>query len=307
VAAQPFPADALADNRAGRLSGEQQRWLRSLARNWRSSGRSIAVIAAVLGFIVLFLADKGGTTRVLLGVGLLVFAGLIFVLSIVGADSMDADLRAGKVLSVEGAIAKRTVVMHGRSTSSTTYYIDVDDKSMQAFRDQYEAAPDAGYVRVYYVPRSMRVVNLEELPDKPVPDGAIKSPADVLKLAASGLVGFDEVKKAEARAEMAAISRQVGPQPANPPPASRRDPRPLAEAIVGAWSNGVLTLTFNPDGTVKAVTAIGAQPRDGRWSVDAQGRLVGDVMGEHAAVEAWVAGDRLTIAQAGEAMSFQRA
>lgn len=300
----PFPADALEANRAGRLSADQKTWLRSLAKNWRGNGRSIAGVLGLLGLLVLFLGDKGGAERILLGVGLLVVAAFVFVISIMGVDTMDADLRAGKVESVEGAIAKRTEVTHGRNTSSTTYYIDVENRQMVAFRDQYEAAPDAGYVRVYYVPHSMRVVNLEQLPDRPVPAGAMKSPQDMLKLAASSLIGFDEVRKAEARAEMAAIGHAM--QPGAPPPASERDPRPLAEAIVGKWTNGMVTITFSADGTA-ALGLPGGTERQANWSVDSQGRLVANMMGEQQAGEAWVAGDHLSIKLGGEGIVLTRA
>jgi hypothetical protein len=38
------------------------------------------------------------------------------------------------------------------------------------FPATYDAAPDAGVVRLYYLPRSRRVVNLERLPNAPLPD-----------------------------------------------------------------------------------------------------------------------------------------
>ena len=299
----PFPVDALEANRAGRLSETQRKWLRSLAKNWRGNGRSIAGVAAVLGVIVLFLANRGGTERVLIGVGLLVVAGFVFVISVLGTDTMDADLRDGKVLSVEGAIAKRTFVTHGRNTSTTTYYIDVNNKQMVAFRDQYEAAPDAGYVRVYYVPHSMRVVNLEHVAAPAGAADAVKSPQDAVKLAAKGIFSLDEQSRAEARAQLAAVGGAMQP---GPPPATERDARPLAEAILGKWTNGIITLEFSPDGTV-AMELPGGMKRQAHWSVDQQGRLVADVMGTEEAGEAWIAGDQLSIKQGGEGIVLKRA
>lgn len=299
----PFPQDALEANRAGRLTAEQRSWLRGLARNTRSGMRGMAGVVAALGLILLFLATNGGAWRALAGAALLIVAAFLFIRSMTGGDSFDADLREGYVESVEGAIAKRTVTTGGRS-STTVHYIDVEHKQMVAFRDQYEAAPDAGYVRVFYMPHSKRVVNLERLPDHAVPGGMVHSPQDVLKLAASGLIGFDEVKKAEARAEMAAIAHAA--QPGAPPPASERDPRPLAEAIVGTWTNGMLTVTFDADGTATMDLPRGNQ-RQAHWSVDSQGRLVADVMGEQQAGEAWVAGDHLNITLGGEGIVLRRA
>ena len=304
AASGPFPQDALDANRAGRLSPQQRTWLRGLAKTWRGNGRAIAGVAGLLGLIVLFLADKGGAERVLIGVGLLIGAAFLFVLSLVGADTMDADLRDGSVLAVEGAIAKRTQVTHSRSSSSTTYYIDVASKQMVAFRDQYEAAPEAGYVRVYYVPHSMRVVNLERLADPPGAADAVKSPQDALKLAAKGIFSLDEQSRAEARAQLAAVGHVAQPGP--PPPASERDPRPLAEAIVGKWTNGMVTIEFSGNGSVDMTLPMGVQ-RQSRWSVDPQGRLVVDMDGAHQAGEAWIAGDHLNITLGGDGIVLRRA
>jgi hypothetical protein len=91
-----------------------------------------------------------------------------------------------------------------------------------------------------------------------------------------------------------------------PPPDSARDPRPLAEAIVGRWTSGVITLTFNADGTATAGGAMGPG-RSGHWSVDGQGHLVADVMGQRDSGDAWIVGDQLTITQGGESLTFKRA
>jgi hypothetical protein len=299
----PFPADALQANAANRLSAEQRTWLRSLAGNSRRNSMSLAFVAAVLAVILLFFADRGGSERILFGVGLLIVAGFFFVRGFLGADRLDRDLREGYVESIEGAIAKRRVSTGGRS-SSVTHWIDVEHKQMRAFKDQYDAAPDAGYVRVYYVPHSMRVVNLERLADRPGDADAIKSPMDVARAGMAGIFSFDEVKSAEARARLAAAGHAM--TAGAPPPASERDPRPLAEAIVGKWTNGMITLTFNADGTVDMNLPRGAQ-RQAHWSVDAQGRLVADVMGKQEAGEAWIAGDRLSITEGGEGIVLKRA
>ncbi len=301
--ADPFPADALDANRANRLSAEQRTWLRSMAKNNRSSSMSIAGVAGVLAIILFFFADRGGVERILIALALLIVAAFFFVRGFTGADPLDADLREGYVESVEGAISKRRVSTGGRS-SLVTHYIDVEHKQMRAFRDQYDAAPDAGYVRVYYVPHSMRVVNLERLPDPAGAADAVKSPADALKLAASSIFSFDEVKSAEARAHLAAAGHAM--QAGQRPPASELDPRPLAEAVVGRWTNGMITLDFDAGGTV-TVSLPGGLQRQAHWSVDGQGRLVADVMGEKQAGDAWIAGDQLSIKQGGEGIVLRRA
>jgi hypothetical protein len=300
--ADPFPADALDANRANRLSAEQRTWLRSMAKGSRSSSMSIAGVAGVLAVILFFFADKGGVERILIALALLIVAAFFFVRGFTGADPLDADLREGYVESVDGAISKRRVSTGGRS-SLVTHYIDVEHKQMQAFKDQYDAAPDAGYVRVYYVPHSMRVVNLERLPDPAGAAESVKSPADALKLAASSIFSFDEVKSAEARAQLAARGHAM--QAGQRPPASELDPRPLAEAIIGKWSNAMVMITFSPDGTA-ALSLPGGLERQAHWSVDGQGRLVADVMGEKQASDAWIAGEQLSIKLGGEGIVLHR-
>jgi len=302
--AEPFPTDSLDANRANRLSAEQRTWLRSLAKGSRSNMMSFAGIAAVLAVILFFFADKGGVERILLALALLIVAAFFFVRAFTGADPLDADLREGYVESVEGAISKRRVSTGGRS-SSVTHWIDVEHKQMRAFRDQYDAAPDAGYVRVYYVPHSMRVVNLERLPDPVGATDAIRSPQDALKLAAKSVFSFDEVKGAEARAQLAAMGHAM--QPGARPPASELDSRPLAEAIVGRWTNGLITVEFKQDGSV-VMSLPGGMQREAQWSVDGQGRLVANVMGDKPeAGEAWIAGDQLSVTLGGDGVVLKRA
>jgi len=299
----PFPADALDANRANRLSAEQRTWLRGLAGNSRRNSLSFALIAGVLAVILLFFADRGGAERILFGLVLLGVGAFFFVRGFTGADPLDRDLREGYVESVEGAIAKRRVSTGGRS-SSVTHWIDVENKRMRAFKDQYDAAPDAGYVRVYYVPHSMRVVNLERLPDRPGDAEIVRSPTDAVRLAAT-MFSFDEVKSAEARAQLAAMGHAM--QAGARPPESELDSRPLAEAIVGRWTNGLVTLEFKADGTVAMSLPRGVQ-RQAHWSVDANGHLVADVMGEkQQASDAWIAGDQLSIKEGAEGIVLKRA
>jgi hypothetical protein len=108
-----------------------------------------------------------------------------------------------------------------------------------------------------------------------------------------------------------AIGKREGPGMAalarpDPVPPEHRDPRPLGDAIAGTWTNGVMTVAFSRDGTV-TVTTLGHGEWRGHWSVDASGRLHSDVTGQQDAADAWVAGDRLTIAAEAGGLSFSRA
>jgi hypothetical protein len=67
-----------------------------------------------------------------------------------------------------------------------------------------------------------------------------------------------------------------------------------------------MTVTFSSGGTV-TVRLMGGATRTAHWSVDASGRLVADLTGERATADAWIAGDRLTIALDGKGLTFTRA
>lgn len=305
-----FDPGALETNKAGRLADDQAKWLRNMSSGSRRGNLTAAAFCAALGLLLLLApgSSQAGVLKPLAGFAFLLIAAFLFVRGFTGADPLTGDLRDRNVESVEGAIAKHTMSSSGRS-STTWHYIDVEGKRLQAFRDQYDAAPDAGWVRVYYLPHSHRVVNFERLPDKPLPPGALASPQQAMKAALGGMIGHGEVGRAEAMAQMQAIGDAMRAKvegDATPPPAADRDPRPLTQAIVGSWSNGLITVEFQPDGNA-STTLPGGRRQDGRWSVDANGKLVADVMGHTQAVDAWVTADGLTISEGGQAMTFTRA
>jgi hypothetical protein len=66
----------------------------------------------------------------------------------------------------------------------------------------------------------------------------------------------------------------------------------------------MMTVTFRKDGTVSV--RMGPMGREGKWSVDADGRLSSDITGEQEVAEAWVAADQLTISRGGEGFKFKR-
>jgi hypothetical protein len=47
--------------------------------------------------------------------------------------------------------------------------------------------------------------------------------------------------------------------------------------------------------------------KNGRWSIDADGKLRAGIMGHEQSVDAWIAGDTLTIVDEGRAVTFTRA
>ncbi|MGH2718646.1 MAG: hypothetical protein ACRDJU_08720 [Actinomycetota bacterium] len=311
----------------------------------RKSQVSGAVLAVAIGTLILVAAKK--SLPAYEHYGLPAFAYLIAVGMLVraatGFDNITKDVRAGKVASVEGAITKRRVnpsnLSSGGGTSaepSTLYYLDVQGQRLETGRNAFEAAPEAGIVRVYYLPRSKRVVNLEVLPDRPIPEG--KSPIDSLKDYGRGMLSGGEVARADARAEMAAFGHQMEAEthrPDTPPAPGQGDPRPLAQAIVGTWVSQLATVTFVPDGTLTISGMMGLPiSQTGRWGIDAEGHLTADGLqlmgpggvavptGKHEdkhhrheepastdpppGAEAWVKGDQLTIHFEEYTLVFQR-
>jgi hypothetical protein len=306
----PFPAADLETNRGGRLTDAQRTKYRSLARAGRKDEFIAAVFCGAMG--VLLLAPVGPSPNVwarpLAGVGFLVVAFLLFRTATRG-DSLTQDMRSGRVETVEGAIGKHHEEHEGSHTRWTDYYLDVAGQSFEVDSTANLAAPDVGYVRLYVLPRSHVILNLERMPDRPLPAGATTSTTETIAAAITAARSHDSVQAAEARAELDAIKNamqadRVGA--AVQPPADQRDPRPLVEAIIGTWRTGPMSLSFLPDGTMVATLPGGHEQRGG-WSIGADGRLHASGEGRDRASDAWVAGDVLTISEDGQGMAYHRA
>ena len=304
----PFPTDALEANRSGHLTTEQRDRLRPIARYARQSAFIVAVVLAVASAMVV--SDRQLSLPAVLRLPLagvcLVLAAFFLLRAIVGGDALTRDLRHMKVQTAEGPIGKRRGGSTGRS-GRRAYLFDVGDGTFRAAsRRSYDAAPDAGIVRVYFLPRSRRVVNLERLPDVAFAPGT--TPKEMVASLGAAVRSHNRREANEIRAKMAPMADAVAAArdvSATPPPLGNRDPRPLEQAIMGTWRSPILTVTFNADGSISA-TMLGGMQRRGRWSVNRAGRLVSDVTGHEGAAEAWVVGDELTIATDGQALKFTR-
>jgi hypothetical protein len=304
----PFPADALETNRGGQLTTEQRDRLRPLARYARQSALIIAVVLVVASLMMVLDRQLAlpAVLRVPIAAVCLVLAAVFLLRAIIGADALTRDLRHMKVQSAEGPIGKTRGRSQGHS-GRRSYLFDVGDETYRvASRLSYDAAPDAGMVRVYFLPRSRRVVNLERLPDAAFASGT--TPQDIMASLGAAMLSHNRREVNEIRAKMAPMMDAMTAsrdEPVTPPPLGARDPRPLEQAIVGTWRSAILTVTFDADGSVSA-TMFGGMQRHGRWSVNRSGRLVSDVMGHEDAAEAWVVGDGLTIVGDGRALQFTR-
>lgn len=303
----PFPQSALDANKNGRLTDEQRKLVRAASRGVRKSELTVAVFAAALG-VFLFFAVKPSSpvlVRVVIPIGCLVLAAVLLLRAITGEDSVTRDLRHPDVESLEGPISKH-MVSTGSHNAPPNYYLTVAGQRFAVGTHAYHAAPEAGFVRIYFLPSSRHVVNLERLPDRSLPEGT--TPQGVMQQFAQAMRSHDRAWIDEVRAEMTGTQNAMMAgisHDASPPPEESRDQRPLGEAIQGTWSDGPIKAVFSADGTL-SITMMGANERSGHWSVDGDGKLVTDLVGQDRATDAWIVGDRLTVSLGGQAITLKR-
>jgi hypothetical protein len=191
-------------------------------------------------------------------------------------------------------------------TAFTRYYLNIAGRQLRTYLSAYDAAPDAGYVRAYYLPRTRRLVNLERLPNPPLPSGPDEA-RDMLGRIARALVSRDPVAAAEARASAAGLIDAghsiIEPSDSPSGPAAGALVR---RALVGRWTHPLVTITLAEDGMATVTTIAGAN-QAGHWSVDSQGRLLTDATGTMEPTDAALDGDRLTIQLEGRRLTFTRA
>jgi hypothetical protein len=187
------------------------------------------------------------------------------------------DLRSGRVESVEGSVSKKsgtdwTYLLGMGQNPTTDYWLSVDagELEKQEFRvstAMYESVSAGSTVRLYYLPRSRRVVNLERLSDPRDPEPWI---------------GVDAPSSGE-----------------------RNEPGTVDEAIVGTWSNPFLTVIFRDDRTLTA--RLPERPEEhSQWSVDADGHLCAELMGAPQVADVSIEGDTLTLSIGGRGVKLLR-
>ncbi len=164
LAMRPFSPEALDANRSGHLSPAQRQAVGRAEIRWQRVLMAGAILSAILGIAAVVAAILGSTSE---QAGRLVEAAVLLALAAIlsyrslGGDPVARDLRDGRVETVEGALKKR-IVHYGRD-SNPNYYLDVADRSFRVPLATWSEVPDTRLVRLYYLPRSKRLVNFERL------------------------------------------------------------------------------------------------------------------------------------------------
>lgn len=292
----------LEENRSGELSDQQRKNLGALSRYRRRNAATIALFCLAAAAILLFAPNPRAplVERELIAAAAGLLAAFLIVRAVTGNDALTRDLHESRVESVEGAIGKRR-----RSTGRlANYYLDVGDRTFSVGPGWYRDAPDAGWVRAYYLPLSKMIVNIERRPNAaPVPEMTRDGIVHALGATLSG----NRREANEARAGIASVSealKSVLDASPQPPSADTRDSRPLDQAILGTWTNPLIRVTFS-EGGLATVHMFGGD-KNGRWSVDPDGKLRAGIMGHEQAADAWVAGNTLTVVADGRAVTFRR-
>src|SRR4249919_1488254 len=291
--AEVFPAAAFPENRSGHLTSEQARRFERMVSGRRQSTRGLAVPVGAIGALLLIMSGPAATEvkRHLTGWGFVAAAAVI--LAAPAFDPLAADVREGRVEAIEGAVGKRRVQSTAHS-GFTRYYLNIGGRQLRTYLSDYDAAPDAGYVRAYYLPRTRRLVNLERLPNPPLPAGPDEARGMFGQMARAFASG-NPVAFAEARANAAGLldaAQELIREPSNA--ASGRVAGGLVrEALVGRWTHPLVTVKLAEDGTATVTTIVGSTEA-GHWSVDGHGRLLTDVTGTMAPTDAVLDGGSLT-------------
>ncbi len=304
----PFHADALQANREGRLTDAQRETWAGADRTWRGNVRLMALVLGLAG--VLLVAGIGQApfpafARLPIGALCLIIAGALVYVSTLGGGALTRDLRDGRVEMVEGAISRERGLPVYTGPNPERCYLNVGDRRLACSRTAYDAAPLAGSVRAYYLPRSRRLVNLEGLPDRPLPAGALDRPLEAAGQILKAFVTGDRTQRAEAMATFTAMENAIVAE-SIAPPQGKTDSRSLENAIVGSWHSPMMDVTFTADGSASARMVSGTTMA-GRWSVGRDGKLRLSGMGQDMETEAAVVGDALTVVMDGDRMTFRRA
>ncbi len=176
----PFPSEALDANRRGELTRTQRD---DFARLLRLRNRRATIIAAVLFAVAVLLGfpARGVLSPIwriaIVGVALGIAVSLILRVVSGGDKALSQDLRRGHVESVTGPISQEQELAPD-ADSTKLYFLKVGGKRFRVTAVASEAAPRSGQVRLYYLPESRAVVNIEPLAEDVMPAGIVQRPLE---------------------------------------------------------------------------------------------------------------------------------
>jgi hypothetical protein len=310
VATDPYPRSALDANRSGRLTPEQATLYRAEAatdrRNLLFGGIAVIVFGAAILFGAITGRIPGGRLEPLLvGAAILAFGvAMAYFGGIRGSAAKAAAANAGRVTSLEGPFRRerrdrRDDTDHVSPGNEYEYYLLVGERSFTVSRDQWEAAPEDGVVRVYLLGDSSRIVNLEKTAEAPPPQVPAMVRSALERASASG----DPARAAQAQALLRQADAMSGAADGAPGPRPAAPAGPLEQAILGSWRNDLMGITyeFRAGGSAVATLAIGGT-HEQRWSVAGPDAIRLDDETLHASV----AGSTLSIGEPGQPLPFTR-
>jgi hypothetical protein len=160
------PAD-LDTNRKGRLSEMQRRAMHTLEIVYRIHRVLGALFFAGLEVLVFTQPWAPGDTWFRPPIAAFFAAATVMLLfwGILFGDSLANDLRLGRVFAIDGAVRKWVRQTNGQRSAILKYYLAVGRFSFEISPQGYRKVPEAGRFRLYFLPRSRHVVNLEQLPE----------------------------------------------------------------------------------------------------------------------------------------------
>lgn len=152
-----FDATDLESNRAGRLSAAQRRRLWQVEL-WRLAGTLLSLAAGVAFSLTIGVGWMHTTTWR----GAVAGLALVLVGVLLGVWSYEAwlDLASGRVLTVEGDLRTTEKVSSGRYGPYFHYLLDVGGKTFEVSKREWERVGEAR-MRVYYLPRTNKLLSLE--------------------------------------------------------------------------------------------------------------------------------------------------
>lgn len=169
----PFPPEALAANRHGELAPAQREALTHRLGIRSRGALGAAGVALAVAVLLLFFGPHAlaPVWRIALVGSAAGLAVSLILRTASGADAaLRGDLRRGRVEVVAGPVAReQEPALDVNSTSICI--LTVADQRFTVPPQAFAAAPATGNVRLYYLPASRKVVNLERLSDAAVAAG----------------------------------------------------------------------------------------------------------------------------------------